>query len=309
MKLLLRKSIFLYLVPFTFVIFWSVGSIFNKIGLSYTTPFTFLFYRLIIASAFLLLISILTKAPWPKTWLSLWKTIATGLVMQFCYLTIFYYALYNNVSPAIITIILGLQPILTVAILEFILKNRITRYQRIGSILGLIGIFIVVGENLSYGNMTILALTFSIGSLIAITAGSIMQKNNTDMNIITGTAIQLIVSIIPATIFNIFLGSFILPNDPLFLVSLVWVAIVVSVGAICIYYSLLKRGHLITTTNLFYLVPPVTAILCFFVFDEKLDIYLLVSITLIVAGIIIAEKKKEVAETYYQQTPSAVKNK
>lgn len=293
MKTTLHNIMFQYLIPLTFVILWSVGSIFNKIGLSYTTPFAFLFYRLVIASFFLIVLAYFTKSPWPKTRTSFINIVLTGLVLQFGYLTLFYYTLYNNISPAIVTTILGLQPIFTVAIIEFILKKNISVFQWIGSILGLAGVYLLVSKDLSYGNMTFTGLFYSVTCLLTITVGTLMQKNNSDMNLVTGTAIQLTVSIIPASIFNIFLGSFIIPLNPMFIFSLVWVALIVSVGAICIYYALLKRSDVVKTTNLFYLVPPFTAVLCYFFLDEQLHSYLVVSIILIVAGMIIAEKRKE----------------
>ena len=243
-KIILQKCFSSYIIPFTFVIFWSVGSIFNKLGLAYSTPFAFLFFRLMLASLFLILLAFIIKAPWPTTWKMLQRIVLAGLVLQFGYLTLFYYALYHEVSPAIITLILGLQPIFTVAILEFILKKNITRNQWIGSFLGLSGVFLIVSKDLSSGHMTISGLGFSIASLIAITIGTLMQKKNSDMNIVTGTAIQLAISIIPTAIFNFFLGSFFIPLNPLFLFSLVWVALVVSVGAICIFYTLLKKDLL-----------------------------------------------------------------
>lgn len=288
---LIKKWFYAYGIPLSFVILWSVGSIFNKFGIAYTTPFAFLFYRLILAGTFLLVLAFITKSPWPKNWASWRRIIGTGLVLQFGYLSLFYYTLYNQVSPAIVTIILGLQPIFTVVLLEFILKNKISKNQWIGSILGLVGVFLVVFKDLTYGTMTSTGLFFAVASLFAMTIGSLMQKRTKDMNLITGTAIQLIISIIPAAVFNAYLGSFVLPLEPLFLVSLVWVALVVSVGAICIYYALLKNTEIVRTTNLFYLVPPLTALLCYFVFGEELHAYLVLSIVLIITGMLIAEKK------------------
>ena len=48
-----------------------------------------------------------------------------------------------------------------------------------------------------------------------------------------------------------------------FIFALAWLAIVLSVGAISLLYFLIKRGKATQVSSLFYLTPPVTAVLAF----------------------------------------------
>lgn len=282
----------LKIIPLIFVLVWSIGSIFIKIALTYTDPFTFLLLRLILATSCMFLLALFTKAPWPNNWTSIKKIISAGLLLQFCYLAAFSYAVYYNVSPAIMTIILGLQPILTAVLSGFFLNDTITRYQWLGLALGLSGVIFVVVGDISIGNMTLLSFIFSAIALSSITVGSLIQKNNSHMNLLTSSTIQLGISIIPTVLLTTLFGTFKIPTDPLFLFSLTWVALVVSVGATCIYYSLLKSGHIISTTSLFYLVPPVTTVLCYVVFNEVLREYTILGLLLIVSGMFITNKRE-----------------
>ena len=47
--------------------------------------------------------------------------------------------------------------------------------------------------------------------------------------------------------------------------------IVLSVGAISLLYWLLRHGAAADVARLFYLVPPVTALMAFALFGERLD--------------------------------------
>ena len=55
-----------------------------------------------------------------------------------------------------------------------------------------------------------------------------------------------------------------------FLVPALWMGVVVSVGATLLLYRLIAQVNLVNVTSLFYLVPPVTALASWLLFDERL---------------------------------------
>lgn len=68
--------------------------------------------------------------------------------------------------------------------------------------------------------------------------------------------------------------------------------LVVSIGAICLYYKLLRDGGAVAVNSLFYLVPAVTAVLCYFIFGTAFNVYTSTGIVLIVLGVFITQKSK-----------------
>jgi drug/metabolite transporter (DMT)-like permease len=56
-----------------------------------------------------------------------------------------------------------------------------------------------------------------------------------------------------------------------FLFALAWLLGVLSLGAISLLYVLIRRGAAARVTSLFYLVPPVTALMGFLMFGERLS--------------------------------------
>jgi drug/metabolite transporter (DMT)-like permease len=73
-----------------------------------------------------------------------------------------------------------------------------------------------------------------------------------------------------------------------FVFALSWSVLVLSVGAISLLYCLLRHGAAANVARLFYLVPPVTALLAFALFGETLDAVALAGMALIAAGVALA---------------------
>jgi drug/metabolite transporter (DMT)-like permease len=70
-----------------------------------------------------------------------------------------------------------------------------------------------------------------------------------------------------------------------FVFALVWLALVLSIGAISLLTLLIRRGAATKVASLFYLVPPVTATIAFFLFGETLGPVALAGFVLAVVGV------------------------
>ena len=67
--------------------------------------------------------------------------------------------------------------------------------------------------------------------------------------------------------------------------ALAWLVLVLSIGAISLLYLLIKRGKATAVSSLFYLTPPVTAIMAFVLFGESLTPVSLLGMVIAVAGV------------------------
>ena len=73
-----------------------------------------------------------------------------------------------------------------------------------------------------------------------------------------------------------------------FIFALSWLVIVLSLGAISLLYLLIRRGAVSKVASLFYLVPPSTAIIAYFLFGETLTLLALAGMTVAVIGVAMA---------------------
>jgi drug/metabolite transporter (DMT)-like permease len=72
---------------------------------------------------------------------------------------------------------------------------------------------------------------------------------------------------------------------PEFLFALGWLVFVLSFGAIWLLYFLIRRAAATRVVSLFYLSPPVTALMAWSLFGERLAPLALVGMAVCVAGV------------------------
>ena len=70
-----------------------------------------------------------------------------------------------------------------------------------------------------------------------------------------------------------------------------WQILMVSFGAFTILMYLIKVGSASKTSNLFFLVPPTTAIMAWLVLDEEIFIIDIVGLFIAAIGVYIATRK------------------
>jgi drug/metabolite transporter (DMT)-like permease len=111
------------------------------------------------------------------------------------------------------------------------------------------------------------------------------KRSGTGADLVSGTLIQYAAA---ATLFAI--GAFAFESRevewalPLIL-SMAWLVFGVSIGAILLLMWLIRRGAASQVASLFYLVPPVTALEAFILFDERLGPVAMVGGFLSIAGV------------------------
>jgi drug/metabolite transporter (DMT)-like permease len=88
------------------------------------------------------------------------------------------------------------------------------------------------------------------------------------------------------------LGEFRGSWDAGFVLPVLWLALVISVGTTFLLYRLIARGNLVNVTSLFYLVPGVTAALDWVILGNPKSVPMLAGLGLVVAGLLIVIRSK-----------------
>ena len=107
----------------TFVLLWGSAAIFTRWGLDNASPMALLVFRFLIALVALAPLAIVRRRwlPAPGTRL---QTAATGLMLIGGYSVCYFEAMANGVTPGLIATIMGIQPILTLCVVERRLQGR-----------------------------------------------------------------------------------------------------------------------------------------------------------------------------------------
>jgi drug/metabolite transporter (DMT)-like permease len=273
-----------------FVLLWSTGFIFAKLGLPYAEPFTFLALRFAIAAALMLVVALAARAPWPRTWTEAGHIAAVGVLLHGIYLGGVYAAIAAGVPAGLSALIVGLQPLVTAAVVGPVLGERVRVRQWVGLALGFVGVTLVLVGRLGQAYDHPLGYFAAFVGLAGITAGTLYQKRFCPyMDRRSGAAIQyaaatLVVALAAGSETNHVAWT------AEFAFALAWLILVLSVGAISLLTWLIRRGEAARVASVFYLVPPVAAVESYFIFHETLSPTAIVGMALAVAGVALASR-------------------
>ena len=285
MSVISKQSVASAATTSLFVLLWSSGAIVSKLGLAHASPFAFLLIRFAIAFVGLLLLGPLLRLHWPRGRGPLLQAIATGCVLLGAYQIFYLLALDLKVTPGIMATVMGVQPILTVVLME-----RKRSFSRLfGLSLGLIGLVMVVYQGIGLGGISLAGMLFALLALASMTFGSIMQKRITS-NPVGTLPLQYLAGLLMCALFAPFQPLAVNPNAS-FVFSVLWMGLVVSLLATLLLYRLIAKGNLVNVTSLFYLVPAVTAVMDYLIFGNRLAALSLLGMGLIVVGLLFVFRK------------------
>ena len=277
--------------PFLFVFFWSSAFVSGQIIVQSASPFASLSLRfIIVALGFIIFAKIFNEKIFVKKSL-IYQSAITGILFHGFYLGGVFFSYSVGLSATLSALIVGLQPVVTNILSGPVLKEKVTITQWVGILLGLIGTVLVIGLDIGK-SIPILGIIASIVALIGATTATIWQKKFTNK---LSLSVNNFYQAVAAAIF-LFLASLMFEVSYInfttsFILSMGWQIIMVSFGAFTILMYLIKIGTASKTSNLFFLVPPTTAVMAWFVLGEELYRNDLIGLMIASIGVFIATRK------------------
>ena len=193
----------------------------------------------------------------------------SGLLFHGFYLGGVFYALSKGISASIIALIVSLQPILTSILARIYLNEKLTRHQWLGILLGFCGAFIIILSDLKEG-LSLLAFISGLVGLISSSLGIIWQKKIVDeLPLSANNFIQAFSASIFYIIVTLCFENYYINFTYSFFMALSWQIFAVSLGAFLILMWLLEHNKANETSTLFFLITPVSALMAYFVLDER----------------------------------------
>ncbi|WP_447507262.1 DMT family transporter [Acinetobacter oleivorans] len=268
-----------------FVLLWGSAAIFTRWGLDNASPIALLILRFSTALIALSLLAIFRKRLLPKHGTRK-QVLLTGLLMIAGYSICYFKAMAHGVTPGLMATIMGIQPILTLCLLE---KN-LQKERLFGLLIALAGLILLVWKSLTMSFIAPIGIFFALAALICITFGAIMQKNiqqaPTDV-----LPLQYVVSLV-VCLFIVPFEHFEITWNSQLIISVLFLGILISVVAQLLLYRLLSQGNIVNVTSLFYLVPIVTALLDFLILKNTLPLAGLIGMIAILLGLLLVFKKR-----------------
>ena len=273
-----------------FVILWSSAFITSKIIVDNSPPFLSLSIRFGIVAFFFFLFFIFFSKKKYISFKAFKDASISGLLFHGLYLGGVFFALSKGISATLIALIVSLQPILTSFMAKIYLNETLTKFQWLGILLGFSGASIIIISDLIHGLNTIAFIAGIVG-LISSSLGIIWQKKiGTDLSLSGNNFLQAF----SASIFHLFLAlcfeEFFINFSNDFILAMSWQIFAVSLGAFLILMWLLAKNKANETSTLFFLVPPISALLAFLILKETFTSFDFLGLFLSCLGVFMVSK-------------------
>jgi drug/metabolite transporter (DMT)-like permease len=256
--------------PVVFVVLWSTGFVGTKYVLADAEPLTYLAIRMVLVVALMAIVVAIWRPRWPGR-IGVGHSIVAGLLVHGFYLAGTAVAIAHSIPAGLSALIPGLQPILTSTLASRWLGERVTPLQWGGLLLGLAGAVLIL-HNRPIGGDAGWGWLASGMSLVSITLGTLYQKRfcgGIDWR--SGNLVQFV-----AALALFAAGAWLFETGVVrwtgeFVLSVIWLAVMLSIGSIGLLYWLIRRQASSQVASLFYLVPATTALMAYMLFGERLD--------------------------------------
>jgi len=290
----MRRTTFFLLLGF--VLLWNSGFIAAEYGLPHARPFSLLFWRYL-ALTLIVLAYLLARNRF--LWVS-WRVAApnmlVGALAHGVWLLCVLLALDYGVPAGIVALVVALQPLATGALSGVATGERPHFYQWLGLGVGFLGVLLTLYSRIDFGDYrSVFGYLIPLGSVMAITAANLIQRKMelksssqklpVDLTLFYhGFATVLIIGV-PA----LFVDEAPTVWVPEFVFALSWMVVGVSLGAYGLMWVLIARMDATRVASLFYLGPPVTMLMGWVAFGDRIQLMDIVGVVVVFSGVLLTQ--------------------
>ena len=132
-------------------------------------------------------------------------------------------------------------------------------------------------------------------ALFSICAGTLIQKKYAqNVGLVRGSMYQYAASLVLYLILSFTLETGVVEWNFTFVATLAWLVIVLSFAAVLLLMYMIKNGEATRVASYFYLVPPITVLQGWLLFDEQWSWLTILGGTLVVIALIMNRQRKTV---------------
>ncbi|GAA1143262.1 DMT family transporter [Kribbella jejuensis] len=266
-----------------FVVFWSCGFIGARWGTEYATAFDLLAWRFLAAGAIAVVVLAVRRPRISRR--DLVTQVLMAFLTQFVYLGLIFTGIDHGITAGVTALIGSLQPILIATVAGPLLGERVSRGQWLGLFLGLVGVGLVVADDLNTAAPLLFLLPF--GGLLGLVAGTVLERRRRpSTSSLDALAVQSITS---AVLFMALAASthrLTVPNQPAFYGAVIWLVLLATGGGWGLYLVNLRLSGATRISSLLYLVPPTTMVFAFLLFHETIGMLAVVGMLICAVAVL-----------------------
>jgi len=270
-------------------VLWSTGPVATKVGVADVKAWDLLAFRFGLLAAIMGGFGVLSGRLHRLTHRQVGHGALAGIFIQAVYLATAFVALELGMTAGLSAFMTGLQPIAAAVFAATLLNERLCWGQVTGMAMALAGLVVYAIYQLAETGLSALPSLLHFLGVISIGIGLVYQRGFCrDVRLLDKLAVQYVAG-------AVVVGGlvFLLPTassewTARALGALLWLVVVLSLGAATLLIVLTNRGYVTDTANLFFLMPPTTAVIAGLYLGEELAWPTMIGLVLATSGVALA---------------------
>lgn len=278
--------------PALFLLLWSGGFTVAKIGVTDADPLTLLAIRYACVLVLLAPFIAIYKPPMPRGWRAWRDLMLVGFLIQVVYFGTAWTAFRMGSSAGSVALITSLHPVLVAFIMPIMSQERVSARRWAGIALGLLGTVLVLAGNNGVQPLMGTGLLLSVLALLAFSSATIWEKRfGVAHHPLTSNGVQYAVGFACTLPLAFLLEPMHVTWTPELAWALAYLVIGNSILAISLLLMLIRQGEATRVSALFFLVPPLSALIAWLLIDEIMAPAAWLGMAVAAAGVWLATKR------------------
>jgi drug/metabolite transporter (DMT)-like permease len=274
-----------------FVLVWSSGYIAGPYGVEAMSPLMLVAVRFALAAVVAAVLARVLRGPLRVTRADAVRIGLSGFVLNGVQFGAMYLAFDAGLGATLASLMHSLSPVLTALLAAAFLGERLTPIQVLGFVIVVAGVLLVLGPDVEEAGGTT-GLLCGVVSVLGLSIGTLGQRwiGHAPDPLWSGT-IQFGVAAPPLLVLALVVEGTDVVRDPAAAaVALVYLAVVNSILGLGLLGILVRARGAGAAASVFFLMPPVTAVLAWLLLGETLDLREIAGLVITVLGVAAATR-------------------
>ncbi|HEY9294187.1 MAG TPA: DMT family transporter [Microlunatus sp.] len=258
------------------VVMWSSGFVGAELGTRQAPATTLLAWRYLVTGLVLVIICLIVRPHFARS--DVLRQSVLGLLSQVCYLLPVYLGVERGVLAGTVSLLAAIQPLLVAVLAGPLLGEHTSIRQRLGLIVGFVGVLAVVSGDLGGGAAPWWAYLLPLIGMLSLSGGTLLGRRWQPSSLLVSLTVQTVTAAVALMIIAettgqlrppMVDGSGLLINAD-FALAVGWVAILSGLGGYGAYLLVLRKQGATAASSWLYLTPPVTMLWTWLMFGDRI---------------------------------------